>query len=902
MTSIHRFPLWTKAAVTLLPALLLVSLPCEANVPVPTPPPPAPAGYCQTIGTELTNDLNAFNATLNTVWNGSTYPTLYAGNLPMADGNVGPSLSNSAHMTSVQQQLVELKAMGYKAVMIQVGFPILYQPFYTSQSQYQQYVNFYSQLASTIRSMGMKIIVENDELLSSDVQAGWTNTPAFFATLNWSQYMAARATMAATVAQVMQPDYLVLAEEPDSEATQSGQTNLNNPVDAAAMISAQIAAVRALGLPNVKLGAGFGSWTANLTDYISNYVALPLDYIDFHIYPINTENGHSLIGNALTITNAAAAAGKPVAMSETWLWKMEDSEWRKLTPDQYRSREPFAFWAPQNTLFLQTIQNLANYTKMLYQAPSEPEYFFAYQTYGGTTANGGAANCMCTTESCSSGQIMNTEMSLTQSANQQSLYTATGMSYYKSLVPASDTVPPSIPLNLTGSAVSTTANLSWTASTDNVGVAGYNILRNGVWIANSSQPSYQDTGLATSTTYNYQVQAFDLAGNTSLSSTTVSVATAYTLPPTAPASVAATAYATQGITVTWSAAQDPKGVSSYQVFRGGSPSSLVQVATVQGTTLSYKDSALAPSTTYYYGVKATQASYISAMSAIGSATTMAMPSAPAKPTATATSPTQVSLSWVAGSSGLPLAGFHIFRGTAPSNLSQVANRPTSPYTDVALTAGTTYYYAVQEMDTAGNVSPMSTTVSVATLAPPSAPTGVKATASATNQVSLSWAAGPSSLSLVGYHIFRGTTSSNLTLVASRPTSPYTDGPLTPGTKYFYAVQEVDAAGSVSAMSATVSVTTLALPSAPTSVKATANSNTQVTLSWTPAPSGMPILSYHIYRGTAPTSLALVAAQTTTSYTNASLTPNKLYYYAVQALDTGGNLSPMSATVSVTTPK
>jgi fibronectin type 3 domain-containing protein len=64
---------------------------------------------------------------------------------------------------------------------------------------------------------------------------------------------------------------------------------------------------------------------------------------------------------------------------------------------------------------------------------------------------------------------------------------------------------------------------------------------------------------------------------------------------------------------------------------------------------------------------------------------------------------------------------------------------------------------------------------------------------------------------------------------------------------------------------------------------------------------MPILTYHIYRGTAPSSLVLVAAQATTSYTNLSLTPGKEYYYAVQETDTGGNLSPMSATVSVTTP-
>ena len=90
--------------------------------------------------------------------------------------------------------------------------------------------------------------------------------------------------MAATVAQVIQPDYLVLGEEPDSESFQAAQPNINIPGDAAAMIGGEIAAVQALNLSSPPLmGAGFGSWVANLNQYISDYVALPLDYIDFHI-------------------------------------------------------------------------------------------------------------------------------------------------------------------------------------------------------------------------------------------------------------------------------------------------------------------------------------------------------------------------------------------------------------------------------------------------------------------------------------------------------------------------------------------------------------------------------------------------------------------------------------------
>ena len=174
----------TRIALPLLPALLVfVCVPCKANVPTPPAPPPTPAGYCQTINTELTNDLNAFNATLSTVWNGSTFPTLYAGNLPMADGNVGPTLSNSTHMSAVQDQLDGIASHGIPGGddtgrLSGTVRALLQQPIAISTV-----CSFYAQVATTIRAMGMKIIVENDELLSSDTQAGWTNTAAFFSTL-----------------------------------------------------------------------------------------------------------------------------------------------------------------------------------------------------------------------------------------------------------------------------------------------------------------------------------------------------------------------------------------------------------------------------------------------------------------------------------------------------------------------------------------------------------------------------------------------------------------------------------------------------------------------------------------------------------------------------------------------
>jgi chitodextrinase len=73
-----------------------------------------------------------------------------------------------------------------------------------------------------------------------------------------------------------------------------------------------------------------------------------------------------------------------------------------------------------------------------------------------------------------------------------------------------------VPAGLSATAISSSQiNLSWTASTDNVGVAGYRVFRNGNQIATVTTTSYSNTGLAASTAYTYTVSAFDAAGNVS---------------------------------------------------------------------------------------------------------------------------------------------------------------------------------------------------------------------------------------------------------------------------------------------------------------------------------------------------------------------------------------------------
>jgi len=88
--------------------------------------------------------------------------------------------------------------------------------------------------------------------------------------------------------------------------------------------------------------------------------------------------------------------------------------------------------------------------------------------------------------------------------------------------PSGDTQAPTAPTSLASTATTATSiSMSWNASTDNVGVTGYNVYANGVLKNTVTALNYTITGLAASTNYNIYVTARDAAGNTSPSSNTI---------------------------------------------------------------------------------------------------------------------------------------------------------------------------------------------------------------------------------------------------------------------------------------------------------------------------------------------------------------------------------------------
>lgn len=86
---------------------------------------------------------------------------------------------------------------------------------------------------------------------------------------------------------------------------------------------------------------------------------------------------------------------------------------------------------------------------------------------------------------------------------------------------ARDTIPPSIPLNVTGSVYGNSIQLNWDPSLDDSDTVAYSIFRDGVEIAQTAHTKYTDTGIHQGNTYAYFIKAYDATGNKSANSNVV---------------------------------------------------------------------------------------------------------------------------------------------------------------------------------------------------------------------------------------------------------------------------------------------------------------------------------------------------------------------------------------------
>ena len=430
---------------------------------------------------------------------------------------------------------------------------------------------------------------------------------------------------------------------------------------------------------------------------------------------------------------------------------------------------------------------------------------------------------------------------------------------------AADTEAPTAPTEVTATDITTTtAKVTWTASTDNVGVTGYN-----VYVNDSETPVNGETlvtgteyaleSLTAGTEYKVTVKAVDAAGNVSEGAvhTFTTENAADTEAPTAPENVAVTDVTTTTAKVTWSEATDNVGVVGYNVYLNEA-----KVNETLITTTEYDLTALTEETNYSVKVTAVDAAENeSGRSEAATFTTpktqdTEAPSVPAGVTASDVTQTGAKITWTAATDNVGVAGYNVYLGESRVNTSPVT---VTEYELSGLTANTEYTVTVSAVDAAGNESARSDAATFTTLEAeeekdneaPSVPAGVTASDVTQTGAKITWTASADNVGVAGYNVYVDETKVNTDKLVEGLELELTG--LTPETEYTVTVSAVDAAGNESGRSAAFTFTTLKneepapeKPSAPTNVKVSEITHTTAIVTWEPAAERAMAPGYNVY--------------------------------------------------------
>lgn len=399
-------------------------------------------------------------------------------------------------------------------------------------------------------------------------------------------------------------------------------------------------------------------------------------------------------------------------------------------------------------------------------------------------------------------------------------------------VKTTDTSAPSTPSGLKPTASATGIALDWSDVTA-PDLAGYKVSRStsasGTYTVLGTAPAsaYSDTTAPAGVASYYKISAVDRTGNTSgttsaASATRPAGATPPATAPAAPAGFKATADRSASvITLAWSA--PAAAVTGYTVSRSDSATgTFTTIGSPAAKDVSFVDKTAPVGVTSYYRIFATNAVGSSA-AATASATTVrdtTAPATPSSPKAVLLATGGMSISWTANSEA-DLAGYRVLkRNGAGDYVAQLG--ATTPYistsfNDVTVTEGKVAYFRIYAIDTSGNVSSYVALTANNPNVAPKAPAGLKATASATAGINLSWTA-PTDKDIAGYSIYRsidaGKTYPLLTTVtaASVGAAPaFADSSAPQNIKASYRISAQDLVGNVSAASAVVTATSTTTP-------------------------------------------------------------------------------------------
>ena len=369
--------------------------------PVPAGVPATYQSLYQGVQSNMATDFALVNAQST----GAKYPVNYSVCLTSANDNGGLRL-NFTDLTAVDQELNAAQALGMNAVMVSLGFPIFDQNFYEflgqtptqAQQTVQNYLTYYELVAQAIHSRKdingtpMRMIVEANPLLTVDNPGTNMDPTAYYQSLSFATYEQRRSANTVTTAKSVQPDYLIVQSEPDTDARDDYRPELNTPATDVAMVQQLVNDLTAAKVPGlhstVKLGAGMGTWQANWQEYLGTPGAATgllgitgLDGIDNHVYFLTGQSASGMaleLDTSLQMIAAVHAAGKFASICEFWPHKSLIVGESFLDVD---TRDSFNFWAPLDQQYLPIIFEMANQGSLEYLSAFNDGEFWAYEPY-----------------------------------------------------------------------------------------------------------------------------------------------------------------------------------------------------------------------------------------------------------------------------------------------------------------------------------------------------------------------------------------------------------------------------------------------------------------------------------------------------------------------------------------
>jgi hypothetical protein len=259
----------------------------------------------------------------------------------------------------------------------------------------------------------------------------------------------------------------------------------------------------------------------------------------------------------------------------------------------------------------------------------------------------------------------------------------------------------------------TTVQLTWMAV---AGAESYKIYRGGSLLTSQPGTLYNNSSLSPSTSYSYQVSAVvggvESPRSASVSATTQAAEDAS--PPSQPGAITVSNITSSSAKLTWASSSDNVEVLGYRILRGAASdplSALVQIATTEGTA-TYTATNLRANTAYKFAAIAIDAgnNHSAARTVTFTTATSSDTTAPAAPSSSSVSAkifssSRIDLVWSASTSS-DVSGYQIFRnGTLVGEVYLPLRRY---YSDNGLAASTTYSYQIRAIDSAGNVSALTT--------------------------------------------------------------------------------------------------------------------------------------------------------------------------------------------------